>query len=139
VRLPGSAAGGEFFPALLGSALCWRLLGIGIAAESKGARRCWPAEIGRNIDPVPAGQDDVPGNDAQIPFLAALTLDHICGADREPPRQAAGQTIGWQPHDTLSLRNLERNALRFGQVPQFYDRAAKYLWNAVDRCGQDRR
>ncbi len=54
------------------------------------AARRWPSEISRNIDPAAAGQHDVAGNNPQIAFLGPVTLDHICGTDREPPRQTTG-------------------------------------------------
>ena len=47
------------------------------------ARAC--SDAGWNIDPLPARQDDVARDHAQLPFLAAVSLNHI-----KPPRQTAG-------------------------------------------------
>jgi hypothetical protein len=82
----GSAASGEFFADAFGAALGLGSLRVGAAPESQRLRRYKLGKISRNIDPPPAGQDDVARDHAQIPFLAAVSLDHILGADRNPPR-----------------------------------------------------
>jgi len=61
----------------LGSLRIWRLR----------ARAC--SDAGWNIDPLPARQNDVARDHAQLPFLAAVSLNHILGAYWKPPRQTA--------------------------------------------------
>jgi hypothetical protein len=84
--LAGSAASGEFFADAFGAGFGLGSLRIGAAPESQRPRRYGLGKIGRNIDPPPARQDDVARDQAQIPFLAAVSLDHILGANRKPPR-----------------------------------------------------
>jgi hypothetical protein len=53
-----------------------------------------------NIDPPPARQDDVARDQAQIPFLAAVSLDHILGADRKAAKSSSAlafKTRRWRP------------------------------------------
>ena len=80
--LAGSAASREFFTDAFGAAFGLGSLGIEAAPESQRPRRYRLGKISRNIDPPPARQDDVARDQAQIPFLAAVSLDHILGADR---------------------------------------------------------
>ena len=81
-------------------------LGLEAAPKSPRPRRCRLGKISRNIDPPPAGQDDVARDHAQIPSLAAASLNHILSADRKPPRQTAGQMIYRHTHNSL-LRALQ--------------------------------
>jgi hypothetical protein len=84
--LPGSAASGEFFADAFGAPFGLGSLRIGAAPGSQRPRRCKLGKISRNIDPPPARQDDVARDHAQIPVLAAVSLDHILRADRKPRR-----------------------------------------------------
>jgi hypothetical protein len=104
--LPDSAASGGFFADAFGSAFGLGSLRIRAPPESQRPRRCRLGKISRNIDAPPARQDDVARDHAQIPFLAAVSLDHILGADRKPPRQTAAQTIYRQTHEPL-LRTIQ--------------------------------
>jgi hypothetical protein len=63
-----------------------------------GAQR---AQIRRNIDPLPARQDDIARKDPKMPIFPTVALDNISGAYRETLRQGGRLTVDWQTHDTL--------------------------------------
>jgi len=66
---PGPPTHGSYrSEAPLGSLIIWRLR----------TRAC--SDAGWNIDPLPARQDDVARDYVQLPFLAAVSLNHILGA-----------------------------------------------------------
>ena len=63
-----------------------------------GAKR---AQVGRNIDPLAARQDDIARKYPEMPIFPAATLDNISGAYGETLGQGGRLTVDWQTHGTL--------------------------------------
>jgi hypothetical protein len=59
------------------------------------------AQIGRNIDPLPAGQHNIPRKHPQMPIFPATTFDDISGADGKTLGQRSGLAVNWRTHGTL--------------------------------------
>ena len=72
--------------------------GVDIHRAELGAKR---AQIGWNIDPLSARQDDIARKDPKMPIFPTVALDNISGAYGETLRQGGRLTVDRQTHDTL--------------------------------------
>src|SRR5882672_11030162 len=59
------------------------------------------AQIGWNIEPLPARQHDIAGKHSQIPIFPAATFDNISGTDGETLGQGGRLAINWRTHGSL--------------------------------------
>lgn len=82
------------------------------------AGMCAP-EFRRDLDLLPTWHKDVARRHAQVPVLAATTLDHVNGSHRKALRQFANLTFCRQAHDTLQRCGLSCGLTRTGDLVLF--------------------
>jgi hypothetical protein len=93
------------------------------------------AQIGWNIDPLPARQHDIARKHPQMPIFPAATFDDISGADGKTLGQRTGLAVNWQTHGNPSSYALgiskKSNIGNVGKFRLFPDGRV----TVVDCCG----